>query len=68
MEGMGRGGQMKDQEFKAAMIDLDKDGSGSVDFEEFTIWWQTQDVEAQNQLMALNALDFSFLDHGGDEV
>jgi hypothetical protein len=57
MEAMGQ--KMSDQEFQNAMTELDDDGSGEISFDEFIVWWQKQDAEAQQQLIALNALDFS---------
>ena len=40
MEGMGK--KMEDKDFKKAFLHLDKDGSGSVDFDEFCIWWHRE--------------------------
>ena len=57
MEAMGQ--KMSDQEFQNAMTELDDDGSGEISFDEFIVWWQKQDAEAQQQLIALNALVFS---------
>ena len=43
------------------MDDIDSDGSGQLDFKEFHAWWQTQDPEAQRQLMMLQECNFDEL-------
>jgi hypothetical protein len=66
METMGHA-PMSDSDFdKVWQKELDTDESGEVSFDEFMAWWQRQDVEAQQQLLALKQLDFSSL--GADEV
>jgi len=37
----GLGSELDKLELEAALISLDKDGSGSVEYEEFFDWWQT---------------------------
>ena len=52
---------LDDAAFAAAMAEIDEDGSGELDFDEFLGWWQTQDPEAQKQLEMLMDLDFDDL-------
>jgi hypothetical protein len=66
MQNMGHT-KMTDSGFdKVWHTELDVDASGEVSFDEFIVWWQGQDAEAQQQLQALMELDFSSL--GADEV
>ena len=44
--------------FAEKMAEIDLDGSGELDYDEFLDWWQSQDQLAQEQLMKLQALDF----------
>jgi uncharacterized membrane protein YgcG len=59
MKSMGK--DLDDAQLDAAMAEIDKDGSGEVEYEEFLVWWQGQDPEAQKQLMLLNELNFDDL-------
>ena len=59
MKSMGK--PVDDAGLDAAMLEIDKDGSGEVEFEEFLAWWQQQDPEAQKQLMMLQDLNFDDL-------
>ena len=43
------------------MAEIDSDGSGELDFQEFLAWWQKQDPEAQRQLMLLQDVNFDDL-------
>lgn len=43
------------------MDKIDSDSSGQLDFDEFLAWWQTQDPEAQRQLMMLQDVNFDDL-------
>ena len=40
---------------------VDDDGSGYLDFDEFLVWWQNQNPEAQKQLELLMDLNFDDL-------
>ena len=48
MQSMGK--KFTDAEFEEAMAEMDKDGSGALDFEEAFAWWHAQDPGAQMQL------------------
>ena len=48
-------------ELAAAFAEIDRDGSGAVDWGEFWLWWQSQDPAAQAQLLLLNELSFDSL-------
>ena len=52
---------LSDSEFAQAMAEIDEDGSGEIDFDEFLGWWQSQDPEAQQQLAMLMDLNFDDL-------
>ena len=56
MKAMGK--EYSDLEFAEKMAEIDLDGSGELDYDEFLDWWQSQDQLAQEQLMKLQALDF----------
>jgi hypothetical protein len=45
----------------AQMREIDTTGDGELDFDEFLVWWQKQDPEAQKQLMLLQDVNFDDL-------
>eukprot|EP01048_Picozoa_sp_COSAG05_P015844 COSAG05_NODE_1961_length_3777_cov_28.309407_3_plen_419_part_00 len=47
---------LEQHQFASAMQEIDKDGSGELDFKEFLAWWERQDPEAQKQLQILHDL------------
>jgi Ca2+-binding EF-hand superfamily protein len=59
LRGMGK--ELPEGEFQQAMRAIDSDGSGELDFGEFLRWWQTQDAQAQKQLLLMQQVDFSVL-------
>jgi hypothetical protein len=61
MSAMGMSHADDEEEFAATMRQLDRDGSGEVDYREFLVWWQQQDPDAQAQLNALADLNFDDL-------
>jgi Ca2+-binding EF-hand superfamily protein len=54
---MGR--ELSDAEAAAAFAEMDKDGSGEIDFDEAFVWWESQDPEAQAALQeSVKAMKF----------
>ena len=58
---LSQGRDVDDVEFAELMAEIDVDGSGELDFDEFLTWWRGQDQAAKAQLMALSALNFDFI-------
>ena len=48
---------MSDDEVAAAMADMDTDGGGDVDWEEFLFWWQDQQNQPPGQSSAFKFAD-----------
>jgi Ca2+-binding EF-hand superfamily protein len=46
--------------FKAAMQEIDADGSGEADFDEFASWWRTQGATVQDELADADGLAEEF--------
>ena len=49
---LGMGRPAADSDMDAAMAELDKDGNGTVEWEEFLEWWHSQDPRVKKQLVA----------------
>lgn len=47
---------LSDKELDKAMSDMDEDGSGEVDFEEFLQWWRTEKGDAKSPWAGLFAV------------
>ena len=45
---------MTQGELEQAMIEMDEDGSGQVDFEEFAAWWPTAEEKFEELKVAMN--------------
>eukprot|EP01047_Picozoa_sp_COSAG01_P138041 COSAG01_NODE_68640_length_263_cov_1.164634_1_plen_57_part_01 len=41
------GMELDDAEFAAIMAQIDVDGSGELDYDEFIVWWRKQDAETK---------------------
>eukprot|EP01043_Picozoa_sp_COSAG02_P092879 COSAG02_NODE_29449_length_569_cov_0.736170_1_plen_106_part_00 len=48
LSGMGK--ELTEAEAAEAFAEMDKDGSGEIDFDEAFAWWENQDPEAQAAL------------------
>ena len=51
------GTPMTDEEVQAAMDEMDTDGGGDVDWEEFLFWWQDQQNKPPGQSSAFKFAD-----------